>query len=147
RQHPAQGFDVAADEADALRQHQPPLDAALARRRAVVVDDAVDPFAAEGRILGARHQAGVLERNAALVVEAVEDPGLHLSLVQLAFVQQAVERMLAVIAIVADLAESALEFHRLQEFRHRRISMPSYPASQPAFSMAARSGESASRMG
>src|SRR5262249_22181163 len=96
---------------------------------------------------GPRDQACILERDAALIVEAVEHPGLQLALVQLALVQQAMERVLAVIAFLADLAQTPLEFFRTQQLGHSVISRPSWAAYQPASAMAARSGESASRMG
>src|SRR5690606_13013131 len=88
----------------------------------------------------AAHQGGVLARHRSLVAVAVERPGLHLALVEPAGVEQAVERVLVVVALSADRADLLLELlgrHRA----HRMTSMPSWATSQPAASIQARSGE------
>ena len=53
---------------------------------AVVVDDAPAPFAPEIRVGDARDQRRVLHRDAALIIISIENPGLHLSLVERAAV-------------------------------------------------------------
>ena len=120
------------------------------------------PFAAQLAVVEAADQGGVLARHGRLVAVAVERPGLHLRLCQLAAVQQVMERMLVVIALGADGADRRLEFgnrHRLLRFAlgaltlqayrfgHRRTSMPSYPTSHPAPSMDLRAGEFSSSAG
>ena len=108
---------------------------------AVVVEHAVHPFAPQLAVVHAAHQGGVLARHAGLVAVAVERPGLHLALVELAAVQQAMERVLVVVALGADLADGRLQLGRVVIRRaHRRISMPSKATSQPARSTARRSG-------
>ena len=126
---------VLAVEPDALGQHQPALDAALVVAAAVVLLEARAPLAAQRRVLGARHQGGVLDRDAGLVIEAVEHPGLYLPAVALAAVQQPVERVQAVVALGADALQRRFELLRRQQplrlrvrfpqRRHSSISMPS----------------------
>ena len=77
---------------------------------AVVIDQARAPFAPQRRIVAARDQARILDRDHRLIVVAVERPGLHLALGALAAVQQAVERMQAVIAPRADVAQRRFQF-------------------------------------
>ena len=79
---------------------------------AVVVEHAVHPLAAQLAVVHAAHQRGVLARHGRLVAVAVERPGLHLALVELAAVQQAMERMLVVVALGADRADGGLELGR-----------------------------------
>ncbi len=69
---------------------------------AVVVVNAVDPFAAQFAVVDAAHQGSVLARDGGLVAISVEGPGLNLSLIQLSAVQKLMERMLVVIALGSD---------------------------------------------
>ncbi len=112
-----------------------------------MIDEAPAPFAAQRRIVAARDQARVLDRDHRLVVVAIERPGLHLALGALAAVQQAVERMQAVIAPRADVAQRALRARPASEQVHSTISMPSSATSQPAASTLRRSGEPSIRIG
>src|SRR5262249_40757131 len=109
----------------------------------------------------ARDHHGVFDRDRALVIIAVQRPGLHLTLVELAAVQQAVERMQAVIAGGADVAQRCLEFRGIIERHaladrigaylgddvHNSISVPSAGICQPAFSAILRSAEPCSSAG
>ncbi len=107
---------VIAVEPERVGENEPALDAALLRTETVVVVDAMQPFAAELAVVRAAHQGGILARHAGLVTVAVERPGLHLALGELAAVQQLMERVLVVIALGADRADRRLEFslgHRL----------------------------------
>ena len=79
----------------------PPSSAPLA----VVIDQPRAPFAPDRRIVAARDQARVLDRDHRLVVVAVQRPGLDLALGAFAAVQQLMERMQAVIAPRADVAQ------------------------------------------
>ena len=116
-------------------------------RVAVMVDDA------RGAIRGAapdrrsaRSGVRVLDRDHRLVIVAVERPGLHLRLRELAAMQQVMERMKVVVARRADGAQRRLQFARLHEF-HSAISMLSYATSKPASSTRRRSDEPSSRTG
>src|SRR5690606_19339744 len=102
-------LDIGAIEAEAVGQLQPAVDAALAADLAVMVLDAVAPFEARGAVAEARQDDGVLDRDGALIIEAVERPGLNLPLVQLAAVQKLMERMEVVVARGADIAKPRLQ--------------------------------------
>jgi len=112
-----------------------------------VGEQAMHPFAAQVAVVHTAHQGRVLTRHARLIAVAVERPGLHLALVELAAVQQAVEGVLVVVALGADRADGGLELGRGHEAGHRPISMPSKAISQPARSTWARSGLSSRRTG
>src|SRR5262249_59422533 len=109
----------------------PAVDAALARLGAVMIDQAAAPLAPQRRIFAASDQAGVLERDDRLVIVAVERPRLDLAPGALAAVQEAVERVQAMIAARADVAQRGLQFVRRHHF-HSTISAPSAATSQPA---------------
>jgi len=79
------------------------------RALAVMVDEAAAPFAADVAILATADQAGILQRNAGLIVIAVERPCLHLAFGALAGMKPVMERMQAVIAPGADVAQCGLE--------------------------------------
>src|SRR5690606_27191902 len=76
-----------------------------------------------------------------LVAVAIERPGLHLAFVELAGMEEAVERVLVVIALGADRTDLLLELLWRHRLRHRMTSMPSWAISQPAASTQFRSGE------
>src|SRR5690606_10527708 len=151
-------FYVIGIEAQAGGELEPALYAALAADVAVMIGDAVPPFDARGAVAEARDDHGVLYGDGALVVIAVERPGLHLPLVELAAMKQAVEGVQAVIARGADVAELGFEFVcRIKrgvggngEGRHgvhRVISIPSAGMVHPAASSARLSSESGLRAG
>ena len=81
------GFHVDAVEPQSFGQLQPALDAAFGAEVAVMILQSVPPFAPDAAVAEARDHHGILDRNGALVIVAVQRPGLHLSLVQLAAVQ------------------------------------------------------------
>src|SRR5439155_7198125 len=81
------GFHVSAVEPEALSELQPALDAAFGAGVAVVVFDPMPPFAPDAAVAETRDHHGILDRNGALVIVAVQRPSLHLSLVQLAAMQ------------------------------------------------------------
>ena len=66
---------------------------------AVVIENAMRPFAAQLAIVDAADEGGVLARHRRLVAVAVERPGLHLRLVELAAVQHVMKGMQVVIAL------------------------------------------------
>jgi hypothetical protein len=149
---------IIARQAEPVGEHQPALDAAGLVAEPVVVMDAVNPLAAQFAIMGAAHEGGVLARHSLLIAIAVQSPGAHLILVQLAAVQQLMERMLVVIALGADGADRGLEILpgqrsfvekgvRFDDVVHRATSIPSSPISQPAALASARSLELASSTG
>src|SRR5262249_11091872 len=144
-------------------QLQPAFDAALAADIAVMILDAVAPFHACRAVAEARDHDRVLDRNRALVKVAVQRPGLHLALAELAAVQKLMERMQVVISRRADMAQRGLEFLGRVELDvladrkrghvsqrrgvHSTISVPSAGICQPAPSAALRSGEEGSSAG
>ena len=79
---------------------------------AIVIDDPFAPSAAEGGVIVARKDDGVLDRNDALVVVAIERPGLQLRAGELAFVHQQMERMAMVVSLRADRAQVGFQFNR-----------------------------------
>src|ERR1700733_4936595 len=165
RQNAFGGFDVSRIEAQSFGQLQPALDAALGAGIAVMVFDPVPPFHADVAVAKARDHHRILDRDRALVIVAVERPGLHLSLVELAAVQQPVKGMQAVIARLSDGTERgfqlsgavqrgfAAERKRGHPCEFRRlgtqsvISVPSAGICHPARSAALRSSESCSKAG
>ena len=74
-----------------------------------MIDDALAPGAAKGGILAAREDDGIFDRNAALVVIAVQGPGLQLPTAEAAFVHEQMEGMAMVIAVSADFAEGCAQ--------------------------------------
>ena len=139
-------------EAEAVGQFQPALDAAVAWTAAVVVLDALAPFATQIGIVHAGQDGGVLDRDHRLVIVAVQCPGLHFAARAFPAMQPAVERVQVVVALGADRAQGRLKRRRIQQpvFRrgaHRTISIPSYATSHPARSTAPRSGEPSMRTG
>src|SRR6202158_2782162 len=121
-----------------------------------MVLDPVPPFKTDAAVAEARDHHGVLDRNGALIIVAVQRPGLHLALVQFAAVQQPVKRVQIVITGSADLAQRrfqvfrAIEPHGAGERKgcgrvQSVISIPSAGISQPAPSAMARSPESCSK--
>jgi hypothetical protein len=74
----AQVDDLLAGQAHGLAEADPGLDAAgvldVADLEAVVVEDALDPFAAHVPVRAVGQDGGVLHRNRDLVVEAVGHP-------------------------------------------------------------------------
>ena len=101
--------DVGAGQAKSVREPEPAGDAAVIRALAVMVDEAAAPFAADVAILATADQAGILQRNAGLIVIAVERLCLHLAFGALAGMKPVMERMQAVIAPGADVAQRGLE--------------------------------------
>ena len=109
RQRAVHALHVVAVEPQAVGQHQPALEPALLfGQHAVVIVDAMDPFAAQLAVVRAAHEGGVLARHGFLIAIAVERPGRDLALVELAAVQHLMERMEVVIAHGADSADLAL---------------------------------------
>ena len=82
---------------------------------AVMVLDTMPPFQADFTVAKARDHHRILDRDRGLVIVAVQRPGLHLALVELAAVQQPMERMQAVIAGGADMAQRGLQLFGVLE--------------------------------
>ena len=139
-----------AVEADPVGQTQPEVEPRLAPRLvAVVVADAADPHAAEGRIFRLGQDDGVLDGDARLVVVAVQHPLLELELGQPALVHEHVVPMVIVVALLSLAADPGDELVARQRgpYRHRVTSMPSAAISHPAASATARSLQSSRSMG
>src|SRR6185369_10531625 len=136
--------DIVAVEAQGIGQDEPTLDAAFPGLVAVMIDDALAPDAPQLRIVHPGHERGILHRDTALVIEAVQRPGLDLGALELAAVEKAMEGMAVVISRRTHRAQPRLQLLRRQQLAHSSISMPSWATSQPALSSAWRSGESAS---
>src|ERR1700733_11701646 len=165
RQNAFGGFDVSRVETEAFGQFQPALDAALGAWITVMVFDSVPPFHANAAIAKARDHHRILDRDRALVIVAVQRPGLHLSLVELTAVQQPVKGMQAVIARLSDETECGFQFRgavqhgfaaerkRGHPCKFRRLgtqsvnSVPSAGICHPARITALRSSESCSKAG
>src|SRR5262249_549567 len=131
RKQPGQRNDVVAVEPEPVGQLEPARDASISVVLAIVIDEAAPPLAAQRRIIAARDQARVLQRDHRLVVVTIESPGLHLALRALTAVQQPMEWMQAMIASRADVAQLRLEFgwrHRL----HSAISALEGLAGRPS---------------
>ena len=105
---------------------------------AVVIQDAVCPFAPQLAIDHAADQCRVLARHRRLVAVAVKSPGLHLALVELAAMQQPVERVLVVVALRTHRADGRFQLVGGHQRGHSRISMPSL-SDLPAGPLDARS--------
>src|SRR5882724_11247773 len=156
-------FHIGAVEPEAFGELQPALDAALGADVAVMVLDPVPPFHPDGAVAEARDHHRVLERDRALIIIAVQRPGLHLALVQLAAMQQPVKRMQAVVACRADLAQrcfqlaGAVQRYALADRQgghsvgghhvHSTISVPSEGICQPAPSAILRSADPRNKAG
>jgi hypothetical protein len=140
-QHVAQRFDSRALEQGGVGQREPEREPALARTRAVVIVDARDPRAPEGRVLRLREDETILDGDARLVVVAVGDPRADLARRQRALVHARIEGMEVVVALGADAAQARLEVV------HSASSSPSVATWTPAARTRAASGESGSRTG
>src|SRR5262249_26632449 len=138
--------DVVAVEPEPIGQLEPTRDASISVVLAIVIDETSPPLAAQRRIIAARDQACVLPGVHRLVVVTMECPGLHLALRALTAVQQHMERIQAMIASRADVAQLRLEFGRRHRL-HSAISIPSSATSQPLRSTCTRSGEPSTRIG
>src|ERR1700727_1045835 len=117
-----------------------------------MIGDPMHPLAAQFAILAARDQRRVLARDRRLIDEAVERPGLHLPLVELAVVQKAVERVQIVIAHGTNGAQR--RFQRIgshgvrgRVYVHGETSIPSNAISQPAAFTFASSADPSMRIG
>ena len=110
-------FHVSRVEPEPFRQLEPALDAAFGADIAVVVLDAMPPFETRGTVAKPRDDHRILDRDRALVIVAVQRPCLNLSLVELAAVQQMMERMQAVIACRADMAQARFQLFRVLKRR------------------------------
>src|SRR5262249_9595338 len=111
-----------------------------------MVDQTPPPFPAQGGLVAARNEARVLQRDHRLVVVSVERPSLDLALCALTAVQQHMERVQAVIAPRADVAQLRLEGGGGRR-PHRTPSIPSSATSHPLRSTCTRSGEPSIRIG
>jgi hypothetical protein len=75
-----------------------------------VIDDAFAPSTPEARIFGSREDGCVFDRDSALVVVAIQGPGLKLAAGELALVHQKMKWMLVVITRFADAVDAGDEF-------------------------------------
>src|SRR5260370_4199688 len=117
-----------------------------------MINDALAPGTAKDRILAPGKDDCVFDRDDALVVVAVEGPGLKLAASQLAFVHQLVERVAVVVPFRPDRPQAGFQFGRRHELlipdrRHRVISIPSQATSQPDSPTMRCSTLSSSRIG
>ena len=141
RQQGTARFDQLAWQAQRVGEVQPTRDAAVAGAVAIVVENALAPDAAQCGVFHPRQDRRIFQRNAALVFKTVQCPGLHLAAIELAVVQQCMERMLVVIQARADRAQIRLQLVGREQGSHREISRPSCATSQPAARTVACSGE------
>ena len=117
-------------EAERGRQMQPARDAAAPAIVAVMVLDALAPCGAEGRVLGAREDHGVLARNDRLVAVAIERPCLHFALRQRAAHHPVMVGMAVMVALGAHLPQHGFQLRR-PTGRLRAASWKSLTARSP----------------
>ena len=103
-------FRLLGGKSHGFDQPQPLLDSAGPCPIALVIEYALAPGEAKIGIVGARENGRVLYRNAALIGKTIQRPGLQLPARELAFVHEQMERMLVVIAFLADGVETRDEF-------------------------------------
>src|SRR5271166_2164602 len=101
RKNPFTSANLSRIETSGLRQLYPTLDTAFAGSIAIVIDYALAPRSAEDRVRTARQDNRILNRDDALIVIAVQRPGLQLAAAQLAFVHQQMKRVLVMVALLA----------------------------------------------
>ena len=101
-------------ETGGFGQLYPALDAAFAGGVTIVIDHALAPGAAEDRVRTARQDDRIFDRDDALIVIAVQRPGLQLSAAELAFVHQQMKRMLVMIALLAHGLELRAQLFELK---------------------------------
>src|ERR1700732_4338313 len=93
-----------------LHQSQPFFNAAGIISVAVVVNHPLAPRQPERWILAARQNGRIFQRYMALVVVAVQRPGLQLPARELALMHQQMKRVLVVITLFANCMKSGDEF-------------------------------------
>src|ERR1700691_1798508 len=81
-------------------------------RIAVVINHALSPYTTKLRAVASRENDGIFDRDDALVVIAIERPGLQLSAIQLSFMHHEVEGMPMVITLFAHLPQPGLQLLR-----------------------------------
>ena len=108
---------LVARDARGFNQAQPFFYAARPAAVTVVVDDALAPGKTKGGVFAACEDGGIFDGDSALVVVAIEGPGLQLAAGEFAFVHQEMERMFMVIALFADGMEAGNEVG----FREKRV--------------------------
>src|SRR5260370_28689347 len=101
---------LAAREASRFNEPKPLFDATGLRAVAVVIEDTFAPGQTERGIFAARQDGGVFDRDAALVVVAVQGPRLKLPARELALVHHQMKRMLVMVAFFADGMEAGDKF-------------------------------------
>src|SRR5258706_5608949 len=149
------GADLCRIKTSRLRQFYPALDAALAGGVSVVVDHAFAPRSAEDRVRAAREDDRIFDGDDALIVVAVQRPGLQLSAAEFAFVHQPMKRMLVMVAFLAcslKLRAQLVERKQASGLRcglgsYRSNCHPSSATSQPAFRTRRYSALASSSMG
>lgn len=91
-----------AGKAGGFDEAQPLFDSARFNAVAIVIEDAFAPGEAKGGIVAACENGGVLDGDAALVVIAIEGPGLQLAAGEFSFVHQRMKWMFMVVALFAN---------------------------------------------
>src|SRR5215472_7966451 len=151
RQNLISAHHALALEARRLRQANPAFDSALVRGVTVMVHNALTPGAAEFRILAAREDDRIFDRNPALIVVAIERPRLHLPAAQLSLVHHQMKRMLMVISFFSHGAQAHPQLFRSQNRwvvgGYRSTRHPSSAISQPAARTSRYSAPDSSSMG
>ena len=109
---------IVAVETEAVGENEPALDTAFLLAVAVVVHDAVQPLAPQFAIVATAHERGVLPWHGRLVAVAIQRPGLHLALIQLAAMKKLMKGVFVVVLRGADCAQLRLEFVGAQNLGH-----------------------------
>ena len=99
-----------------------------------MVENALAPRQAKGGIFAARENGGVLNRNAALIVIAIQSPGLKLAAREFALVHQRMKRMFVVIALFANGVKSGDEvgFRKQRQVRVDGLGLAHIASSIPS---------------
>jgi hypothetical protein len=97
-------------------QPQPLLDSARLHPVAIVIENALPPCKAEGGIFAASKNGRVFDRNPALVVVAVQRPGLELATRKFSFVHQGMKWM----SVVIELFTNGVKSRDESSFRKQR---------------------------
>src|SRR6516164_3554449 len=138
--------DLGARKPYGLPKLDPGLDPAFIAAATVMVEDTLDPLAADFAIRAVREHRRVLDWNANLIVVTVRHPAADLGRGGEPVRHALVERMMYVVAI-AKGSQAGLERLAVEDSAHKASSMPSKATSILSCSNVRRSSEFSSRIG
>src|SRR5258708_11553316 len=106
REHFPAAHNALSGQTQGLGQADPALDSTLEIVVAVVIEHTLAPRPAKTRVIAARKDNRILDRDAALVIVAIENPALQLSPSEFALMHQKMKRVLMVITFLSNLLQS-----------------------------------------